>query len=457
MPAPLDLVAESKAKLDDARKRHADALASADEQKKAVLAKAAEDSDLRARLLDVNSDEFKAIDAAYKPVSTIAEEVQEAEQAWQAHTQMAGTAAAAASGIAAGIIGDREALAHVAQQTGLPMSLVERAAVAVSEAPEYKALKESGVFNGTGKIGRELLASNIMERRDFKALLTGTSATSGGAFVLPDRQGGMVPLPVRELSLLSLINVGQTDSDTVEYVRQTARPTGADMVPEATATDDDDALKPESSAAFQIVTTTVKTVAHWIPATRRALADAGQLQTLLEGQMEYGVLEKIEAQIVAGGGTGEEFTGLATVSGTGSYARDTGSGESRLDAIHKGITLVRLQNIDPTSIGLYPTDWQDIRLEKNGSGDYMLGPANIPGPTTLFGLPVHTSVAYTEGTGWVGNYRLGASLWVREAPSVYMADQHADFFIRNILVMLVEARAAFGVTQPKAFAKVTSL
>jgi hypothetical protein len=37
-----------------------------------------------------------------------------------------------------------------------------------------------------------------------------------------------------------------------------------------------------------------------------------------------------------------------------------------------------------------------------------------------------------------------------------MTDSHADYFIRNLLVVLAEQRAAFAITEPNALAKVTA-
>jgi len=38
-----------------------------------------------------------------------------------------------------------------------------------------------------------------------------------------------------------------------------------------------------------------------------------------------------------------------------------------------------------------------------------------------------------------------------------VSDQHADFFIRYLLAILAEMRAAFGVLDPQAFCSVTAV
>jgi HK97 family phage major capsid protein len=44
-----------------------------------------------------------------------------------------------------------------------------------------------------------------------------------------------------------------------------------------------------------------------------------------------------------------------------------------------------------------------------------------------------------------------AVLWDRQDASLAVSNQHADFFIRNMVAILAEARYAFGVIQPSAF------
>ena len=45
-------------------------------------------------------------------------------------------------------------------------------------------------------------------------------------------------------------------------------------------------------------------------------------------------------------------------------------------------------------------------------------------------------------------------LWDREQANISVSDSHADFFIRNMIAILAELRAAMGVIRPSAFVEV---
>jgi hypothetical protein len=54
-----------------------------------------------------------------------------------------------------------------------------------------------------------------------------------------------------------------------------------------------------------------------------------------------------------------------------------------------------------------------------------------------------------QGVGYVGNFKT-LILWDREQAGVQMTDSHNDFFVRNLVAILAEARAAFGCLKPSA-------
>lgn len=283
-----------------------------------------------------------------------------------------------------------------------------------------------------------------------KALITGDSATSAGALVFPDFKPIVDRSYERPLAIRDIITIGETNSDTVEYVRVTSVTNNAAPTAEAVGADDGTGEKPESEMALERVTETVKTIAHWIPATNRALSDAGQIRTLIDSFLRYGLEEELEDQILTGSGAGENFTGVLNTTGTTTQAWDT----NILTTTRKARTKVRVTGrARPTAYVMHPNDWQTIDLlQDNEARYYFGGPMRIGNPM-LWGLPVVECEGMTEGVSVVADWRL-AVLWDRMQTMISMSNSHADFFIRNLVAILAELRAAFGVIRPAAFVEI---
>jgi HK97 family phage major capsid protein len=203
-----------------------------------------------------------------------------------------------------------------------------------------------------------------------------------------------------------------------------------------------------------VVQTDVRDITHWIPATKRALDDGAQLRTLLEGELRDGVLERLEGQIVSGNGTAPNLRGITNTSGIQTQALGA---DSRSDAIHKAMTLARLSFYEPDAIVLHPSDAQDLFLEKDANGAYIYGPPSQPDRGAVWGIQVVISPAIAAGTGVVGQFRRGATLWIREGVQVSASDSHSDFFTRRMVAIMATMRAAFAVTRPAAFVTVTGI
>lgn len=286
----------------------------------------------------------------------------------------------------------------------------------------------------------------------FKDLITGASDTSAGAMVFSDQTSIVVPYGRRPLTFFDIITKGTTTSDMVEYVRITAETNNAAAVAEATDVADGSGVKPQSNMTFVRVQEPVKTLAHWVPATKRSLSDAGQLRTLIDNFLRFGIMEEFEDQAVNGNGVGENFTGLDTVSGTQDQNWDT----NILVTTRRAKTKVRtVGRRIPTAYVLNPADWETIQLTRDESGGAGTGGFLFGSPTglqaqTLWGLPVVECEAVPQGWGWVGDFAQ-IVYWNREQSSIQVSDSHADFFIRNLVAILAEQRGAYGILKPDAF------
>lgn len=294
-----------------------------------------------------------------------------------------------------------------------------------------------------------------------KSLFVGGSATSAGAFVTPEQTGIVEMLGRRPLTIRDVISVRRTGSDTVEYVRQVSHTNAAAPVAEATTSAAPTApgtagplvlaagggYKPEGSWAFERKTATVKTIAEWVPATKRALADAAQLEGLINDELRADIAETEETQILTGDGSGENLTGILSTSGIQTQAFDTDIFVSTRKALTKAQTVGR---VVPNAIALNPVDVETVDLARETGGKFLgSGPFSL-GPRTLWGKPILETEGVPAGTALVGDFSK-AVLWDREQTSVSITDSHADFFIRNLVAILAEERVAFGVTRPSAF------
>ena len=278
-------------------------------------------------------------------------------------------------------------------------------------------------------------------------------ATSAGAFVVPDVTDIVEMLGRRALTLRDVISVRRTSSDLVEYVRQTAHTNAAAIVPEATtaaagAETVAGGYKPDGSWAFERVSTPVATIAEWVPATKRALADAAQLEDLINAELAADIAEAEENAILKGSG---DITGILSTSGIQSQAFDT----DIFTSVRRAITKARVAGrVTPNAVMLSPTDVEtvDLARENGATGKFLgAGPWAL-GPRTMWGVPILESEAIAAGTALVGDFSK-AVLWDREQTTVTLSNSHADFFVRNLVAILAEERVAFGVTRPTAFVK----
>jgi HK97 family phage major capsid protein len=335
--------------------------------------------------------------------------------------------------------------------------------VTVVESPEFKSML-GGFPDGRIPAQSRVQSAPIA----VKALFTGASSTSAGAFVVNERTDIVEFLGRKPLTLRNLVSNRRTTSDTVEFVQESSHTNAAAPVAEATSAAARTAAantttgavtftnasgggyKPEGSWAFAVVQANVKTIAEWVPVTKRALADVAQLEGLINDQLSADVAEAEENQLLNGDGSGENFTGIANTSGiqTQAFATDI------FTSVRKGITKLRtVGRVNPTAILMNPADAESVDLTKDGNNQYYYGGPQALGQRTLWGVPVIESESQTAGFVTLGDFTK-AVVWDREQTTVTMTDSHSDFFVRNLVAVLAEERLAFGVTRPTAFCTV---
>mgnify|MGYP003349840607 FL=1 len=165
-------------------------------------------------------------------------------------------------------------------------------------------------------------------------------------------------------------------------------------------------------------------------------------------------------QILQGDGTGENLLGVLNTPGVQQYAWSDGPtdvpvADTKGDSIRRAATLSFLAYYEPSGVVLHPNDWEDIELTKNTQGTYLFSVSmQVGGEARIWRMPVIDTPAMPEGTALVGAFGTGAQLYDREQASIRISEQHADFFVRNAIVVLAEERLALAVKRPESFVKI---
>lgn len=288
------------------------------------------------------------------------------------------------------------------------------------------------------------------------------TAPGGGAagLVTPFYQPGILELPQRPAVFRDLFaNESMPSGDTISYAAQVGFDNAASAVAQAKTTSGINAahgLKRQSSLAWERRTAQAEWIATWMATTRQALADESQTAGLIDNQGRLMIRLEEDDQLLNGNGSSPDISGirdqvtLQTLDLTG---------VDNLDGVRTARRLVKtgLSRLDATFIALNPIDSEEFDLLKNLQGEYRggnpIGGGGGLGDQPIWRLARVESEAVAEGSAIVGA-RAAATVYDRQPLTVLTADQHADFFVRNLVVILFEERLAFPIYFPSGFVEV---
>jgi len=317
------------------------------------------------------------------------------------------------------------------------------------DSDAYQAYKEDGFH----KQSRSFEVGGSLGAPRRKDTLTGASLGDTPAYLFEvDRFAEYVRDPERMTFIRELLPTFGVSTGSVEFVREASYTTNADTVPEYAATDSEG--KPESALDFEVVTTPVRTIAHYIPVTRQIVDDEAQLRGYIEQRLLYGLRLKEDQQLLYGSGTGNDLNGILTDSSIQSYSQ--GSAETLIDAIRKAATKAYVDEYRPTGIVMNHQDWETIELTKGSDEHYIWVDVTTSNGSQLWGMPVVPTNAINQGTVLVGDFRRGSAVHDRQNANIRITDSHADFFTKNLWALLAEERIAQSILRPNAFVEVTA-
>jgi HK97 family phage major capsid protein len=289
-------------------------------------------------------------------------------------------------------------------------------------------------------------------RLELKNTITGESATSpqnpNDTLVAAHRLPGIVPGAFRSLNILDFVNTGNTSSNQIEYTRELLFTNDAEEQNEGLQ-------KNESDLTFELVNDPVRTIAHFIKASKQILDDAPMLASYIDRRMSHGVLQRLQRQILKGNGVSPRISGLSA-SGRHTAFTPT-SGENEFDAINRAKYAVLGADYMPNFVFMNPTNFGNMERRKRGSTDatYVaadgaaLAYINNGLTAMIWGMPVVLSNEVELGKFYVGDSN-AFQLFEREGVVVEMFEQDDTNVQKNLLTIRAEMRAALAVYVPAA-------
>ena len=322
--------------------------------------------------------------------------------------------------------------------------------------PERKSLGqmfvESDAYKSASQRGLKSVSPVQIDGSFFKKDITSAAASAGAlidAMRLPEvyRDPADRPQHVRDF-----MTVGTTDSNAIEFMVENVFTNNAAPQYAADPARFELVAKAKSDITFDLKTVPVRTLAHYMVASRQVLDDANMLRSYIDNRLRYGLALEEDKQILYGTGTGGDLEGLMVNAGVQNAGGLVGT-DTALDHIRKAITLARLAEYPVTAIMLNPTDWADIELQKGEDGHYIWVTVPAGGETRLWRVPVVETTAIDAGEFLLGNFTMGAQLWDRQQSVIRVSESHEDLFVKNGVVILGEERVALTTYRPKAFVK----
>lgn len=252
--------------------------------------------------------------------------------------------------------------------------------------------------------------------------------------------------PSRLQRVRDVIPVVATTKETIQYAEETVFTNDAAPVSEG-------GTKPESDITYALRRVPTQTMAHWIPVANQLLDDIPALRPFIETRLGDGLMDLEDSQLLYGSGTEPDLLGFFQHGSVQTYAPnvDGEAGDTKIDSVRRAITKVRESNFRADAVMMSPKSLEEIELAKGSDGHYLWVLPSSPSPTTIWRLPIVETTAIQDDDFLVGAFRQASTIYDRMNATLRMADQHADFFITNMTVILIESRVALVIWRPNAF------
>ena len=229
------------------------------------------------------------------------------------------------------------------------------------------------------------------------------------------------------------------------------------------ATVAENARKPGMTAPdYEEVTETLKKIAGWIKVSMEMAEDYGFIVSEINNRLLFQLTLFEEEQLLNGDGAGTNVKGLLRRDGL--LTETVTSKAENFDAIFLALQKIyQVSGLRADGIVMNPADYAELRLVKDGNGQYLAG-----GPFTgqygvggvlvdppLWGVQVIQTTAIPKGTVLMGAGKQAATVYRKGGIRVEASNVDGEDFTHNRFTILAEERLTLAVRKADAFLKLT--
>jgi HK97 family phage major capsid protein len=273
--------------------------------------------------------------------------------------------------------------------------------------------------------------------------LKGSDMTVGNAYsgeVIPaDRVPDLKFTPNRKVNVRQLVPVGQTSSNLIRFVRESAYDNAAEPTAQGSP-------KPQSDFDLTAVDRSIRTIPTFMRLTKEMLDDTPGLIAYLSSRAPSKLLNVEDTQLLYGSGSGQNLHGFAT-DGSAWTTVKFGTLINRFDVLAAAVVQTTKNEYSPNAIMINPSDYLQLVSVKESTGGYII-PSYVTmsaGQMFIMGVPVYAINGVVAGDFFVGDFALGSQLFVRQGITLEFFEQDADNVTKNFVTVRVEERIALAV------------
>lgn len=356
----------------------------------------------------------------------------------------------------ANILGQLDSMAAGMPQG--PQGGAERTDAAKSLGEHFVKHAHEGLINAKGQSGITVAAPEFVPGKAAADSHVVGGWTAGAPFLTDFDRTIVQALRIR-LTVDDLLSQGQIQGNAISYLVEGAMEGDFATVAEGAAKPQIHFVNPSQ------VTDALKKIAGFIKLTDEFLEDADFLASEINNRLLYRLAYTQEQQLLNGNGTGQNILGILNRSG---LQTETASGPTdNEDALFRAITKVETNSGLPVDgIVIHPTDYQLIRLRKDGNNQYygggpfsgQYGVGGVPMQPPLWGQRTVVTPAIAAGKVLVGSFQMAATAYNKAGRGVRVeaATQHSTDFTDNLVTIRAEVRRALAVRVPLGFCAVTT-